>query len=403
MAKLGMLGFGTVGQGVADILNRRGEELELLIGEPLQLKKILVKNLDKERKVSIPEGVLTTDPYQVLLDEEIDIIIEVTGDLDDSYIFIKKALQNGKHVVTANKAVVSAYFEELSYMAEEKGLHFLYEASAGGGIPFIKPLKDAIRLNKVESIRGILNGTCNFILSKMTNEGLDYSDVLREAQALGYAEADPSADVEGTDTMRKLRIIGTLALGASISEDDIICDGIDRLSAYDIEKLKERGYVVKLIGEAREADGGFSAIVQPTAVPLGSSFAGVGGAMNSVCFSGDNAGALTFTGAGAGMLPTANAVLSDVIDCILNTQSKSSPLRARALQNRNESLKGSYYVRFEGGFESEVLEELPLKEVISKNDPVAAITGEIRLDSLLELTAGLNTADYSIVRVEGLS
>jgi len=381
MAKLGMLGFGTVGQGVADILNRRGEELELLIGEPLQLKKILVKNLDKERKVSIPEGVLTTDPYQVLLDEEIDIIIEVTGDLDDSYIFIKKTLQNGKHVVTANKAVVSAYFEELSYMAEEKGLHFLYEASAGGGIPFIKPLKDAIRLNKVESIRGILNGTCNFILSKMTNEGLDYSDVLREAQALGYAEADPSADVEGTDTMRKL----------------------SRLSAYDIEKLKERGYVVKLIGEAREADGGFSAIVQPTAVPLGSSFAGVGGAMNSVCFSGDNAGALTFTGAGAGMLPTANAVLSDVIDCILNTQSKSSPLRARALQNRNESLKGSYYVRFEGGFGSEVLEELPLKEVISKNDPVAAITGEIRLDSLLELTAGLNTADYSIVRVEGLS
>ncbi len=403
MAKLGMLGYGTVGQGVADILNRRGEELGLLLGEPLQLKKILVRSLDKERKVSVPEGVLTTDPYQVLLDDEIDIIIEVTGDLDDSYVFIKKALQNGKHVVTANKAVVSAYFEELSYMAEEKGLHFLYEASAGGGIPFIKPLKDAIRLNKVESIRGILNGTCNFILSKMTNEGLEYSEVLKEAQALGYAEADPSADVEGTDTMRKLRIIGTLALGASISEDDIICDGIDRLSAYDIEKLKDRGYVVKLIGEAKEADGGFTAIVQPAAVPVGSSFAGVGGAMNSVSFSGDSVGELTFTGAGAGMLPTANAVLSDVIDCILDTQSKSSPLRARALQNRNGSLKSSYYVRFEGGFGAEALGKLSLKELISPKDPIAVITDEEKLDDILELAASLDPVGYSIVRIEELS
>lgn len=403
MAKLGMLGYGTVGQGVADILNRRGEELELLLGEPLQLKKILVRSLDKERKVSVPEGVLTTDPYQVLLDDEIDIIIEVTGDLDDSYVFIKKALQNGKHVVTANKAVVSAYFEELSYMAEEKGLHFLYEASAGGGIPFIKPLKDAIRLNKVESIRGILNGTCNFILSKMTNEGLDYSEVLKEAQALGYAEADPSADVEGTDTMRKLRIIGTLALGASISEDDIICDGIDKLSSYDIDKLKERGFIVKLIGEVREAKGGFTAIVQPVAVPIGSSFAGVGGAMNSVSFSGDNVGGLVFTGAGAGMLPTANAVLTDVVDCILGTQSKSSPLRARALTNRNELLKGSYYLRLEGGFGAEALSKLALKEIISWEDSVAVITDEAKLDDILELAASLDPVGYSIVRIEELS
>jgi len=201
--------------------------------------------------------------------------------------------------------------------------------------------------------------------------------------------------------LQNIGIIQTLV--GHLGEDDIICDGIHRLSAFDIEKLKDRGYVVKLIGEAREADGGFTAIVQPTAVPLGSSFAGVGGAMNSVCFLGDNSGALTFTGAGAGMLPTANAVLSDVIDCIMDTQSKSSPLRARALQNRNESLKGSYYVRFDGGFGAEVLGKLPLNEIISKNDPVAAITGEIRLDSLLELAAGLDTADYSIVRIEELS
>ena len=403
MAKLGMLGYGTVGQGVADILLRRGEELELLLGEPVELKRILVRSLDKVRRIPVPEGVLTTDPYQVLLDEEIDIIIEVTGDLDDSYIFLKKALQNGKHVVTANKAVVSAYFEELSYMAEEKGLLFLYEASAGGGIPFIKPLKDAIKLNKIGGIKGILNGTCNFILSKMTNEGLDYSEVLKEAQDLGYAEADPAADVEGTDTMRKLRIIGTLALGASISEDDIICDGIDKLTSFDIDKLKERGYFVKLIGEAREAEGGFTAIVQPVAVPIGNSFAGVGGAMNSVCFSGDNVGGLVFTGAGAGMLPTANAVLTDVVDCILGTQSKSSPLQARALTNRNELLKGSYYLRLEGGFGAEALNKLALKEILSPKDPVAVITDEEKLDHILELAASLDPVGYSIVRIEELN
>ena len=400
MAKLGLLGFGTVGQGVADILARRGEELAMMVGEPVELKKVLVKNLQKERKISLPEGMMTTDPYEILMDQEIDIIIEVTGDLDDSYVFIRKAFQNGKHVVTANKAVVSAYFEELSHMAEEKGLYFLYEASSGGGIPFIKPLKDAIRLNKVKRIRGILNGTCNFILTKMTNEGMDYNEVLKEAQALGYAEADPSSDVEGIDTMRKLRIIGTLALGATIAEDDIICDGIDKLSAFDIERLKAKGYVVKLIGEAREYDSGFSAIVQPVAVPIGSGFAGVGGAMNSVSFEGDNVGELTFTGAGAGMLPTANAVLSDVVDCILKAQKVSSPLRARSLVNNNDSVKGSYYVRLDGSFGAEVLKGVPVRELINEDGILSAFTGEVELDKLLGVIAGINAEGYCVVRIE---
>lgn len=401
MAKLGLLGFGTVGQGVADILDRRGEELSLLVGEPVEIKKILVRSIEKDRKIQVSKDMLTLDPYEILLDPEIDIIIEVTGDLDDSYVFIRKAIQNGKHVVTANKAVVSAYFEELSYMAEEKGVNFLYEASAGGGIPFIKPLKDAIRLNDISSIRGIMNGTCNFILTKMTEEGLDYNDVLKEAQALGYAEADPSSDVEGVDTMRKLRIVGTLALGATISEDDIICDGIDKLSAFDIETLKKKGYVVKLIGEAKKLDGGFTAIVQPVAVPKGSHFAGVGGAMNSVSFKGDNAGALSFTGAGAGMLPTANAVLSDVVDCILKTQSLGSPLRGKSIPGKNDELKGEFYLRLEGD-SAEFLKEVPVKEILNESNPISIITSEVELDKLLQMVAEAKEVNYSIVRMEEL-
>ena len=255
-------------------------------------------------------------------------------------------------------------------------------------------------MNKIKRIRGILNGTCNFILTKMTNEGMDYNEVLKEAQSLGYAEADPSSDVGGIDTMRKLRIIGTLALGATIAEDDIICDGIDKVSAFDIERLKAKGYVVKLIGEAREYDGGFSAIVQPVAVPIGSGFAGVGGAMNSVSFDGDNVGELTFTGAGAGMLPTANAVLSDVIDCILKAQKVSSPLRARSLVNNNGSIKGSYYVRLDGSFGAEVLKGIPVRELINENGILSVFTGEVELDKLLGVIARINAEGYCVVRIE---
>ncbi|MDX9917695.1 MAG: homoserine dehydrogenase [Gudongella sp.] len=399
MVKLGMLGFGTVGQGVADILERRREDIALIVGESVELKKVLVRDLSKDRKISLPENTLTIDSNEVILDEEISVIIEVTGDLEDSYKYIKKALLNGKHVVTANKAVVSAYFEELSHLAEQKGLYFLYEASAGGGIPFIKPLKDAIRLNNLKSIKGILNGTCNYMLTKMTHEGMDYNEVLKEAQDLGYAEADPSADVDGIDTMRKLRIIGTLALGASIAEDDIICDGISKLSAFDIKILKNHGYVVKLVGEAKEVEDGYTAIVQPVAIPIGNGFAGVNGALNTVSFAGDNVGDLSFTGAGAGMLPTANAVLSDVMDCILDSQSIESPLRSKSLKNKNDSLKGNYYVRFTGDYDSDSISGLFIKNELSDSEPFAVITEEIGLNDLLDLIAGFGIDDYCVAKI----
>jgi len=401
MINIGLLGFGTVGQGVYRILQEKGDDLKALLGREIEIKSILVRDLYKERGTEVPLSKLTLNPDDIVSDEDIDIIVEVTGDVDLSYRIISRAFERGKHVVTANKAVVSAYFEELSHLAEENGVFFLYEASVAGGIPVLKPLKDQIRLNRISRIQGILNGTCNYILTRMTDEGLAYGDVLKEAQKLGYAEADPSSDVEGIDTMRKLRIMSTIALGASITEDDIICDGIDKVSDLDIDLLKDKGMKVKLIAEAREVEGGYQAIVQPKALPVESYFAGVNGAYNGISMDGNYSGTLGFQGPGAGMYPTANAILTDVIDCILETQEKTSPLRGRKLENRNEDIAGRYYLRISGydgsvhNF-SKYAEEILLDE----DGEFAFISGEVSLYELIHKLAEFEDKPFSLIAIE---
>ena len=345
MINIGLLGFGTVGQGVYKILEEKREELSLNLGEEISIKKILVRDFEKKREVEVPLEKLTLDPNQIMNDKDIDVLVEVTGDLDLSYRLIQQAFKAGKHVVTANKAVVSAYFEELSQMAEDYGVYFLYEASVAGGVPIIKPLMDQIRLNQIHRVQGILNGTCNYILTRMTEEGLSYEEALKEAQRLGYAEADPTSDVKGLDSMRKLRILSTLALGASIKEEDIICSGIDFITDQDIDILLKRGRKIKLMGEAKEVPEGYEAIVQPKAVLVENYFAGINGADNSVSIEGNHVGILGFKGPGAGMYPTANAILCDVLDCVLQTQLKKNPLRSRELKNINQDIKSRYYVR----------------------------------------------------------
>lgn len=398
MINIGLLGFGTVGQGVVDIINKRED---LIPNEELKVKKILVRSLEKERQVQVPREKLTLNPNDIVEDDDIDIVIEVTGDVDLSYRLVRTALEKGKHVVTANKALVSAYFEELSSLAEENDVYFLYEASVAGGIPVLKPLKDQMRLNKISNVQGILNGTCNYILSKMTDEFLDYGEVLKEAQKLGYAEADPSSDVEGTDTLRKLRILSTMAMGASITEDDILCDGIDSISAVDIQLLRDKGRLVKLIGEVYEVDGGYQAIVQPKAVKINNYFAGVKEAFNSVSIEGDFSGVLKFYGAGAGMYPTANAVLTDVIDCILGTQSKASPLRHRQLENKNEEIKGKYYLRISkwNSEDTQILKSIISEELIDSKNTLAIITKEIKLFDLLDKIAEMDKP-FALIRME---
>ncbi len=401
MVSIGLLGFGTVGQGIYRILQDKSEELRALLGTEIEIKSILVRDLYKERKTEVPLSKLTLNPEDIVGDDDIDIIIEVTGDVDLSYRYISQAFERGKHVVTVNKAVVSAYFEELSHLAEENDVFFLYEASVAGGVPVLKPLKDHIRTNNISKVQGILNGTCNYILTRMTEEGLAYEDVLREAQNLGYAEANPSSDVEGTDTMRKLRILSTLALGASVTEDDIICDGIDSISDLDISLLREMGRKAKLIAEARLVEGGYQAIVQPKAVPVGSYFSWVNGADNSVSIVGKYSGVLGFQGPGAGMYPTANAILTDVIDCILQTQKKTSPLRGRRLENRNEDIRGNYYLRISDCDESMKIPKEYIKEIIhDKGGDFAFITEEMKLHDLLYKLAEYEDKPFSLIAME---
>ena len=235
----------------------------------------------------------------------------------------------------------------------------------------------------------------------MTDEFLDYGQVLKDAQKLGYAEADPSSDVEGTDTMRKLRILATMALGGSITEDDIICDGIDSISAVDIQLLRDKGRLVKLIGQAKEVEGGYEAIVQAKAVRLNDYFAGVKDAFNSVSVEGDFVGTLKFYGAGAGMYPTANAVLTDLIDCIIGTQDKTSPLRGRKLVNKNEDIKGKYYLRISNWNNDDglIIKEITDEKLLDSKKDLAIITREIKLFELLDKLAEIDK-DFSLISLE---
>lgn len=405
MIGIGLLGFGTVGTGVVEILEERQEELKILTGEEIKIKKILVKNIDKKREIQLGENIITSDYNEILNCEDISIIVELTGDLDQGYKYIKDALNSGKDVVTANKAVVSKYFEELSSLAAKKDLAFLYEASVGGGIPILKRLKGELILNKITEVQGILNGTCNYILSSMFNKGLDYNEALKIAQDMGYAEADPTADVEGYDTLRKLRILGTLALQGKIDESDILLEGISKITPFDIEQIKGIDFTIKLIGEVKELEDGFIAVVQPTIMKGSSYFANVDMAFNSIVFLGSNVGELKFSGLGAGKLPTADAVLADIVDIVEDSYRKGNPLGERKLNNLNEKLKAEYYLRISLPEEQEgkvfkSIENIS-KKLLSEKENIAIITKEIEYLEIIKLLSslGIDKNNYFTARI----
>ena len=401
---IGLLGLGTVGTGVVEIINKRNHIIRKTTGIDISVKTILVNDKSKKREVDLSDIIVTEDFKDIVNDGEIDVIVEVTGDVEASYKYITEGLNAGKHIVTANKAVVSKYFEELSNLAAKKNLAFLYEASVGGGIPVIKPLREQLVLNEIEEVQGILNGTCNYILTRMINEGKDYGEVLKIAQELGYAEADPTADVEGHDTLRKLRILSTLGLQGKVTEEDILLYGISSITAMDIENIKKMDSTVKLIAEAKKLEDGFTAIVQPTIVKNNNYFANVNMAFNSVAFIGDNVGELKFYGSGAGKLPTANAVLSDVLDIGNNTYRKGDPLGQEPLNNLNLRIKGKFYLRV-----SDVNEKVmgSLKEIADKllneGNDMAITTNEIKLTDIshLLLELGLSKSRYFLAKMVG--
>lgn len=402
MINIGLLGLGTVGTGVVEILEERKDSLKLLTGKEIVIKKILVNNMDKKRDVRLREGVLTDDFNSIVKDEEIDILIEVTGDLEKSYKYITEGIKNKKNIVTANKSVVSKYFEEFSQLAEKNNVSFLYESSVAGGIPVIKPLREQIKINEINRIQGILNGTCNYILTRMIDEGKDYGEILQIAQELGYAEADPIDDVEGHDTLRKLRILGTLGLQGKITEEDILLYGINNIDKLDIDYIKDMNSTVKLIGEVNLEGDKFTAIVQPTIVRRDDYFASVNMAYNSVAFEGNNVGELKFYGAGAGKLPTANAVLTDVVDIIKESQNTKNQLGDRELINNNENIIGDYYLRLSHMDEKEFeeLEKLG-EEKISKNGSLIILIKEKKLKDITNLLSKLKLEkkDYFLARI----
>ncbi len=312
---LALLGLGTVGAGVVKLLESQRATLEERAGCRLTLRAVADLDVRTPREgVDLARLPLTTDAAQVLADPAVDVVIELIGGLEPARTFILKALGAGKHVVTANKALLAHHGAELYAEARKRGVTLAFEAAVAGGIPLIRAVREGLVANRILSVIGIVNGTCNYILSKMTDEAQDFALVLKEAQAHGYAEADPTFDVEGMDSAHKLQILVTLAFRTFVDLKDIHTEGITRITQQDIAYARELGYRVKLLAIAKAADGGVEVRVHPTMIPATSPLAAVSGVFNAVFVTGDAVGDLMFYGRGAGQLPTASAVWSDIVE-----------------------------------------------------------------------------------------
>lgn len=313
--KVGMLGLGTVGAGVARVLLSHREELEEKIGAQVVLSAIADLDITSPRKgLTLSELPLTTDVSRILEDPDIDIIVELIGGLEPARRFILRALAAGKHVVTANKALLATHGEELYEEARNRGRMLAFEAAVAGGIPLIRAVKEGLVANRITSLYGIVNGTANYILSRMTDEGQEFNRVLAEAQARGYAEADPTFDIEGIDSAHKLQILAMLAFRTSVKLKDIHVEGISNITPQDITFAREMGYRIKLLAIAKALDGALELRVHPTMIPEHSPLSAVSGVFNAVFLNGDVVNDLMFYGRGAGQLPTASSVWSDIVE-----------------------------------------------------------------------------------------
>jgi len=353
---VGLLGFGTVGSGVARILLEQSELLRQRAGMSIRLARICDLDITTSRGFPVASDILTDDVRSLIDDPELDIFIELIGGLEPARTFVLEAIQKGKHVITANKALLAAHGHEIFEAAARHGVELGFEASVGGGIPVVKAVKEGLVANRLQTVMGIMNGTANYILSRMTEEGTAFQDVLADAQRLGYAEADPSYDVEGIDTAHKLVIMAMLAFGTPVELSDIYIEGISRLSPLDISFAKEFGYRIKLLAIARNGNNGLELRVHPTMIPSEHLLAQVGGAYNAFYFVGDSVGKVFLYGLGAGQMPTGSAVVADVVDVARNLAGGTigrvaslglpydmlKPLKRRPM----DSLTACYYFRF---------------------------------------------------------
>lgn len=314
MIKVGLIGCGTVGSGVVELLQNNEEIITQRTGKIIKLKKVLDKDLEKCQALGLTADMLAKDINEIINDEEIDIVVELIGGIEPALTFITKAMEKGKHVVTANKDLIAVKGQQIFETAEKNQVDFYFEASVAGGIPIIYPMKQSLAANEIKEVIGILNGTTNYILTKMTQEGLDFADVLKEAQELGYAEADPTADVEGLDAARKIAILSSIAFNSRITLDDVYVEGITSITAADIKYADELGYVIKLLAIAKQEDGLIQTKVYPAFLPKDHPLAVVNDVFNAVFVQGDAVGEIMHYGRGAGKMPTASAVVGDIID-----------------------------------------------------------------------------------------
>lgn len=311
---IGLLGAGIVGGSLVERLVAERDLIRLKTGLDLEVRRVAVRDLGRDRGFDLPDGVLTDDPRDVVDDDAVELVVEVMGGIDPTGDLVLAALQSGKPVVSANKALIAERGPELIAAAEESRVPFLFEAAVGGGIPIIRPLSETLAGEQVERVIGIINGTTNYILTQMSESGQSYEDALADAQELGYAEADPTADVSGADAAAKAGILGSLAFGTWVGIDSVFYEGIDGLATTDLEFAADLGYVVKLIGIAERVAGGVSVRVHPAMLPVDHPLAAIRGATNAIFIEGPSVGELLFSGPGAGGAPTATAVLGDVID-----------------------------------------------------------------------------------------
>jgi homoserine dehydrogenase len=353
---IGLLGCGTVGTGVAKLLIENQHLLAARVGTELNLKWVADVDIETDRGIQLPVGAFITDAQQVLDDPEIDIIIEMIGGEGIAKDFLLKAIENGKHVVTANKALLAAQGNELFAAAARQGVDLAFEASVGGCMPTIKTIRESLVGNHIKAMTGILNGTCNYILSKITDEGISFKEALDQAQAQGYAEADPTLDIEGFDTAHKVAIMAALAYGMEINLDDVYIEGITRITPLDIAYAEQFGYRIKLLAISKFQNEQVEARVHPTMIPFNNLLAQINGTVNAVTVSGDAVGDILLYGHGAGMMPTASAVVSDIVDMARNilcgTSRRVPPLSYQRTNIRKipilpiEDLVTHYYFRF---------------------------------------------------------
>lgn len=391
--KVGLLGLGTVGTGVVRILEGNQEDLSNQVGSPILVERIAVKNTEKPRDINVDSAKVTSDPWEVIRDPEIDVIVEVMGGIAGTKEYILEALERGKHIVTANKDLMALHGSEILAKAQEKQCDVFYEASVAGGIPIIRTLIEGFSSDKIMKIMGIVNGTTNYILTKMSQEGASYLDVLKEAQELGYAESDPTSDVEGLDAARKMAILGTLGFRTNVELRDVSVKGISGVSKEDIAFAKRLGYEMKLLGIAECDDDAFSISVQPTMIRASHPIASVNGVFNAVYVFGQAVGETMFYGAGAGAMPTATSIVADLVAVIKNLKLGVNGLKQIA-PYKQKKLKNEENIFFKNFL---------LLHVDDKAGVLAKITQvfaeyEVSLDSVVQ-QANPNNPDAEIIIV----